>query len=179
MNELRIPETNQHVKPYRVLQEQFIKVMRKSDELYHEDIRARRVFNRLLREKNRISDLLLQLNESSHLRSDLKVSLDVPEKLEHQDCDNLPALASHYVGLVDNAFDFSSDEEDSPYSNPMNIHEWIHRQDNEGYLDYLDDILAGAVSNRVKKQKDIERRNSDTEDENPRKKRPDTQGGVQ
>jgi hypothetical protein len=148
--------------------------MRKSDELYHKDIRAKRTFNRLLREKNRISDILFEMNESEHLRSDLKVSANGPEQFGHQSKVELPEFAKHYIDLIDEAYDFSSDEEQQQLNrNPMEIEEWIHNNCEEDYLYYLEDISGGgSAHSRNNKRKEIEKyRSSDTEDENPRKKR--------
>jgi hypothetical protein len=160
-------------RPYRNLQELFLKVMRKSDELYHENMRAKRIFNRLLREKNRISDILLQLNESSHVRNDLKADLIVSATAsnQHQSIETMSDMAKHHLGLIDDAFDFSSDEEDHSYNNPMSIHEWIHRDESEDYLEYLDSVLTGTAVNKTRKRKDSERRGSDSDEEKPRKKR--------
>ncbi|KAF5099563.1 hypothetical protein D0Z00_001573 [Geotrichum galactomycetum] len=126
----------------------FAKVMARSEELYKQKLRARKIINRLTREKSRILDTLAGL-ESEHLKLDDdddddfengKTSNDnsngsnkqysiFPEKADIFTDERIWNDDVKYLAQVQSeSYEFSSDEENDPAPrNPMSLIEWLRR----------------------------------------------------
>jgi hypothetical protein len=125
----------------------FAKVMARSEELYKQKLRARKIINRLTREKSRILDTLAGL-ESEHLKlkddddfengktsnnnnssSNNKQYSIFPEKADIFTDERIWNDDVKYLAQMQSeSYEFSSDEENDPAPrNPMSLIEWLRR----------------------------------------------------
>lgn len=119
-------------KKYLKMELQFTQVMARSEELHKQKLMAARVFGRLAREKKRLLDVLLGLQESGMLNKQLEVvgfESPPPEPtsgLLSEDVWN--DEVKHLARLNAEMFDHTSDEDEEPVPrNPMSLIEWLRR----------------------------------------------------
>lgn len=144
-------------KKYQKMNVKFQEVMKQSDALHAREIASQRLFNHLLREKNRLVDILNELNKSNRLDSSLHVNLsDLPELEgnELETVDNLSEDCKHYLSLIENAFEYSSDEESAPrQKNPMGLLEWLKQNQPQVFTESIEKAVKEEKPLSVKKRK--------------------------
>jgi hypothetical protein len=163
----------------------FNQVMAKSGDLFHQEQRAKKLFNRLVREKNRLLDTLTALNDSDKLPIGLRISQQEQDRsIDHDNnFTNLSLDIDHYFQLLDEAYEFSSDEESRPpQRNPMSLIEWMKRNQPHVLTEQVEEKPAKQKrkSGTSAESKSRKRKNSTTataaesheedEDEGPHKK---------
>ncbi|KAA8911170.1 hypothetical protein TRICI_003892 [Trichomonascus ciferrii] len=118
-------------KKYRKLEHKFNEVLVASDELHVQDVQARRVFNRLVREKTRLLDLLQAMNSTGngHLADEAKINAKGDDYGDINEGESLlNDVGLHMSELLDQAYEYSSDERaQPPPRNPVSLLEWLKR----------------------------------------------------
>lgn len=169
-------------KKYLKMEQQFTKVMARSEELHKQKIAASRVFGRLAREKKRLLDVLLGLQESGKLNKELDmVGLESPPP------ETLALLGAdaprdelwndevkHLARMNDQMFDYSSDEDAEPVPrNPMSLIEWLRRNQPSVFTAEAAAVAAGIDSKRtvVDKTLGVQKGDASAADKTPTKKR--------
>lgn len=120
-------------KKYRKLEHKFNEILVASDELHVQDVQAKRVFNRLVREKTRLLDLLQAMNTNGNGHLADEASIHVEDDYErHGDIKGREGLLNdvglHMSELLDQAYEYSSDERaQPPPRNPVSLLEWLKR----------------------------------------------------
>ncbi|KAF5094516.1 hypothetical protein D0Z03_002057 [Geotrichum reessii] len=118
----------------------FAQVMARSEDLYKQKLRARKIINRLTREKARLLDTLSAL-DSEHIKSkedsiengkasnDSKQHSIFPEKADIFTDDRIWNDDVKYLAQIQSeSYEFSSDDEADPAPrNPMSLIEWLRR----------------------------------------------------
>lgn len=115
----------------------FAQVMARSEDLYKQKLRARKIINRLTREKARLLDTLSAL-DSEHIKSkedsiengnDSKQHSIFPEKVDIFADDRIWNDDVKYLAQIQSeSYEFSSDDEADPAPrNPMSLIEWLRR----------------------------------------------------
>jgi hypothetical protein len=118
-------------KKYRKLEHRFNEVLVASDELHVQDVQARRVFNRLVREKTRLLDLLqaMNSNENGHLADEARINVEDSDAGDIKEGEkSLNDCGMHMSELLDQSYEYSSDERaQPPPRNPVSLLEWLKR----------------------------------------------------
>lgn len=142
-------------KKYRKMEIKFAKVMARSEELYKQSIQAKKVFDKVLREKYQLLDILLELNESPHISDKVKqlganlprmnscvkdngdISYDEPFQIDLSIWND---DVKHLSMLYDTAYEYSEDDANSqPPRNPMCLLEWLRRNQPNVFAPDLND----------------------------------------
>ncbi|CAN6639609.1 hypothetical protein TRVA0_017S02212 [Trichomonascus vanleenenianus] len=129
-NQAKVPYKS-FKKKYRKMEAHFSQVMARSDELHAELIRAQRLFNRLLREKSMLTDLIMHTN-TTHLAPELQTIYHLDDD-DYDDDDEgeveeLTEQGEYYNSLLENSFEYSDDEKAEPLpNNPVSLLEWLRR----------------------------------------------------
>lgn len=144
-------------KKYQKMSMKFQEVMKQSDILHSREIASQRLFNHILREKNRLVDILSELNKSSRLDSSLHIDFtDIPsvEIDGGSVADKLSEDGKHYLSLIENAFEYSSDEESAPrQKNPMGLLEWLKQNQPQVFTESIEKSVKEEKPVAVKKRK--------------------------
>lgn len=149
-------------KKYMKMEIHFAKVMARSEELYKQKLRARKIINRLIREKSRILDTLAGL-ESEHLKlKDEDDDDDVENgKVSNKQYSIFPEKADIFTDeriwnddvkclaqVQSESYEFSSDEENDPVPrNPMSLIEWLRR--NQPSVFTIDSGSSGGADGKT------------------------------
>jgi hypothetical protein len=149
----------------------FNSAISRSEELHSQHVAAKKLFARLNREKNQLTEILLDLNNSPHYPPEQKLDFDKPVLLDKVD---LNEKAKFYLDLIDGSHEYTSDEENAPPEpNAMSLSEWMKR--NTSVLAAVEDrnMANGQTRKREPSMENRKRKNSDNDNEHtPSLKRP-------
>lgn len=103
--------------------------MKRSEELHIEHVRAKKMFNRILREKTGLAELLLNMETLGHDHLPEKARTETIPGSDDETLDStaLSETGKHLLSLVEHSFDYSEDEQYNQEVNPVSLAEWLKR----------------------------------------------------
>lgn len=143
-------------KKYRKLEHRFNQVMASSDELHVQNTQGRKVFNRLVREKARLLELLQSMSAygNDHLPEKSKIH-PVEEDGSSDNKPKLNDIGLHMAQLLDETYEYSSDERSQPTTkNPMGLLEWLKRNQPQVLSEQSFEKPASSTATKKKKTAD-------------------------